>query len=58
MGIEDPDADVAEQLQSAEAADEDTEEPVADPESLPSEADPADVAEQRLVVPDDDDYDR
>jgi hypothetical protein len=58
MGIEDPDADVAEQLQSAEAADEDAEEPVADPESLPSEADPADVAEQRLVVPDDDDYDR
>jgi hypothetical protein len=58
MGIEDPDADVAEQLQSAEAADEDTEVPVADPESLPSEADPADVAEQRLAVPDDDDYDR
>jgi hypothetical protein len=57
MGIEDPDADVAEQLQSAEPAD-DGEDPVVDPESLPSEADPADVADQRLVVPDDDDYDR
>jgi hypothetical protein len=57
MGIEDPDADVAEQLQSAEPAD-DAEEPVVDPEGLPSEADPADVAEQRLVVPDDDEYDR
>jgi hypothetical protein len=57
MGIEDPDADMAEQLQSAEPAE--GEEPVvADPESLPSEADPADVAEQRLAVPDDDDYDR
>ena len=50
MGIEDPDADVVEQLQSAE--------PVVDPEGLPSEADPADVAEQRIVVPDDDEYDR
>ena len=57
MGIEDPDADVVEQLQSAEPAN-DREEPVVDPEGLPSEADPADVAEQRLVVPEDDDYDR
>jgi hypothetical protein len=57
MRIEDPDADVVEQLQSAEPAD-DGEEPDVDPESLPSEADPADVADQRLVVPDDDDYDR
>jgi hypothetical protein len=52
MGIEDPDADVVEQLQSAEPAD-DGEEPVVDPEGLPS-----DVAEQRIVVPDDDEYDR
>jgi len=57
MRIEDPDADVVEQLQSAEPA-EDGEEPDVDPESLPSEADPADVADQRLAVPDDDDYDR
>jgi hypothetical protein len=57
MGIENPDADVVEQLQSAESV-EDGEELVADPEDLPSEADPADVAEQRIAVPDDDDYDR
>ena len=54
MGIEDPDADVVEQLQSTDDGDE----PVDDPADLPSEADPADVAEQRLVVPEDDDYDR
>jgi hypothetical protein len=57
MGIEDPDADVVEQLRSA-APTEDGEEPEAAPEDLPSEADPADVAEQRIAVPDDDDYDR
>jgi hypothetical protein len=54
MGIEDPDADVVEQLQSAG----DATEPVEDPGDVPSEADPADVAEQRAAVPDDDDYDR
>jgi hypothetical protein len=54
MGIEDPDADVVEQLQSTDDGDE-REGEVTD---LPSEADPADVAEQRLVVPEDDDYDR
>ena len=54
MGIENPDADVVEQLQRADDGDE----PVGDPTDLPSEADPADVAEQRIVVPDDDDYDR
>jgi hypothetical protein len=53
MGIENPDADVVEQLQSADGSDEPVEE-----SDLPSEADPADVAEQRIVVPDDDDYDR
>ena len=53
MGIEDPDADVVEQLQSAGG-----DEPADDVTDLPSEADPADVAEQRLAVPDDDDYDR
>ena len=57
MGIEDPDADVAEQQQAAEPAD-DAEEPLTDPGGLPPEADPADVAEQRAVVPEDDDYDR
>jgi hypothetical protein len=54
MGIENPDADVVEQLQSAG----DGEQPDDDRTDLPSEADPADVAEQRTVVPDDDDYDR
>lgn len=53
MGIENPDADVVEQLQST-----DDEEPVDEPVDLPSEADPADVAEQHVPVPDDDDYDR
>jgi hypothetical protein len=54
MGIEDPDADVAEQRTSVQD-DDDT---VTDPDGLPAEADPADVAEQRTVVPEDDDYDR
>ena len=57
MGIEDPDADVAEQLQSAAPTD-DGDESVVDADALPAEADPADVAEQRAAVPDDDDYDR
>jgi len=56
MRIEQSDADVAE-LESAEPA-ENGEALGADPEELPTEADPADVVEQRLVVPDDDDYDR
>ena len=55
MGIENPDADVVEQLQSADGDDEAVEEI----KELPSEADPADVAEQHIAVPDDDDdYDR
>jgi hypothetical protein len=57
MGIENPDADVVDQLRSTEPT-EDGEEPETAPEGLPSEADPADVAEQRIAVPDDDDYDR
>jgi hypothetical protein len=57
MGTEDPDADVVEQQQPA-TPDEDGEEPFAEPAGLPSEADPADVAEQRVAVPEDDDYDR
>lgn len=56
MGIEDPDADVSEQQLPVAPAEDD--EPVTDPGGLPSEADPADVAEQRAVVPEDDDYDR
>jgi hypothetical protein len=52
MGIEDPDADVAEQLQPVN--DDDGADIVEDPGSLPLEADPADVAEQREVVPEDD----
>jgi hypothetical protein len=54
MGIEDPDADVAEQHTSV-LDDDDAGE---DTEILPAEADPADVAEQRAEVPDEDDYDR
>ena len=57
MGIEDPDADVAEQ-QSSAVPEDDGEDTFADPLGLPSEANPADVAEQRAVVPEDDDYDR
>ncbi|MHA6629541.1 hypothetical protein ACU61A_29230 [Pseudonocardia sichuanensis] len=57
MGNEDPDADVAEQQREA-APPEDAEEPVVDPGGMPSEANPADVAEQRVVVPEDDDYER
>ncbi|WP_219418144.1 hypothetical protein [Pseudonocardia nigra] len=53
MGIEDPDADVAEQ-QRPTAASEESDEPAVDPGGLPLEADPADVAEQREVVPEDD----
>jgi hypothetical protein len=56
MGIEDPDADVAEQLQPTAPVEDD--EPALDPGGLPAEADPADVAEQREVVPEDDEYDR
>jgi len=56
MGDEDPDADVAEQQRDAVAGED--EEPLTDPGGLPSEANPADVAEQRAVVPEDDDYER
>jgi hypothetical protein len=56
MGIEDPEADVAEQqLPAVPPEDDDT---VTDPDELPAEADPADVAEQRTVVPDDEGWDR
>jgi hypothetical protein len=54
MGIEDPDTDVAEQLRPTEPG----EESVDDLDGLPAEADPADVAEQRAAVPEDDGYDR
>jgi hypothetical protein len=57
MGNEDPDADVAEQ-QRETATPEDADEPVTDPGGLPPEADPADVAEQRVIVPEDDGYER
>jgi hypothetical protein len=53
MGIEDPDADVAEQQASVLGDDQPA--PEAD---IPAEADPADVAEQRTEIPDEDDYDR
>jgi hypothetical protein len=54
MGIEDPDADVVEQLTPIE----DDDDAVEDPSELPLEADPADVAEQRQVVPEYDDEPR
>jgi hypothetical protein len=57
MGNEDPDADVAEQ-QRETVPPEGDDEPATDPGGLPSEADPADVAEQRAAVPEDDDYER
>jgi hypothetical protein len=57
MGNEDPDADVVEQ-QLPTTPGEDGDEPVADPEGMPSEANPADVAEQRAAVPEDEDYER
>jgi hypothetical protein len=55
MGIEDPDDDVAEQLRALE---DDEHGLAGDPTGLPLEADPADVAEQREVVPEYDDEDR
>ncbi len=53
MSIEDPDADVLEQ-QLPVRADEDADLDDA-LEDLPVEADPADLAEQRRVVPEDED---
>lgn len=53
MGIEDPDTDVAEQLRPVD--DDGSADTVADPDGLPLEADPADVAEQREIVPEYDD---
>jgi len=47
-----PEADVLEQRQALVDEPDDT---AVDPFELPVEADPADVAEQRAVVPDDDD---
>lgn len=49
MGIEDPDADVAEQRSPVVAPDDE----VGDPTELPLEADPVDVAGQQQVVPED-----
>ena len=57
MGIEDPDADVAEQHTSVLEDHDEEEDSVVEPD-IPVEADPADVAEQRTEVPDMDDYER
>jgi hypothetical protein len=54
MGIEDPDVDVAEQGASVLEDDDD----LFGQDIFPAEADPADVAEQRLEIRDEDDYDR
>ena len=55
MGIEDPDADVAEQLRPAHDLEDDptVEDAATDPDGLPAEADPVDVADQRTIVPQD-----
>lgn len=55
MGIEDPDADVAEQRRLATLAEDDERD--IDLSGIPLEADPADVAEQREEIPDYDDED-
>jgi hypothetical protein len=53
MGIEDPDADVVDQQRTVDDGEDDPagDEPGVD--ALPPEADPADVAEQRMIVPQD-----
>jgi hypothetical protein len=57
MGIEDPDADVAEQRRLATMTDDNDERDV-DTGGVPLEADPADVAEQREEVPEYDEDER
>mgnify|MGYP001245668288 CR=1 FL=1 len=63
MGIEDPDADVADQQRPAVQHDEDVEDGGPDTNEhigriyLPLEADPMDVADQHTVVPIDDEDD-
>jgi hypothetical protein len=53
MGIEDPDADVAEQQRSTDDGDDAADEAGVDLDELPPEADAADVADQRRIVPQD-----
>lgn len=55
MGIEDPDADVVEQQRPVDDLDDEPaiDGPPTDPDGLPAEADPADVADQRTIVPQD-----
>jgi hypothetical protein len=55
MGIEDPDADVVEQLHPVDDPDGDGGDDGGDDAggALPPEADPADVADQRRAVPQD-----
>jgi hypothetical protein len=53
MGIEDPDADVVEQQRSVDDLEDDPAADVTTADGLPAEADPADVAEQRMIVPQD-----
>ncbi|MDQ4103577.1 MAG: hypothetical protein M3186_07650 [Actinomycetota bacterium] len=50
MGIEDPDADVADQRTPLAGLDEDGEE-LPDPPQFPFEADPADFADQHRGLP-------
>ena len=57
MGIEDPDADVVDQQWTVDDAEDDAEDDPRVDETgvggLPPEADPADVADQRRIVPQD-----
>lgn len=56
--FETPEADAAEQARlSREGIDEaPAESPI--PDEVPADVNPADLAEQQIVVPDDEDYDR
>ena len=55
MGIEDPDADVAEQEQPVDAADADVDVDAPAALDYPLEADAADVADQHREIPFDED---
>ncbi len=57
MDFETPEADAIEQVQQGRQ-DSEEEGIVGDMAETPPDADPADVAEQRHVVPDDDPYDQ
>lgn len=53
MGSEDPDADVADQQHSTDDGADAADDAGVDLDELPAEADAADVADQRRIVPQD-----